>query len=125
MSLSGKVALWVMTAAGFERKEEHDGKKKKKNCDISGSAVSIVCFKLVQQCYRSATLRVDSFSKPGVYITHNATLSHWGDITGRNLSDYMQLPRKPPSNTPHDVSTYFDIQKMAALPFKCSNTRLQ
>ena len=76
MSLSGKVALWVMAAAGFERKEEHDGKKTNKNCDISGSAVSIVCFKLVQQCYRSATLRVDSFSKPGVYITHNATLSH-------------------------------------------------
>ena len=41
-------------------------------------------------------LRVDSSSKPSVYITHNATLSHWGDITGRNLSDYMQLPHKPP-----------------------------
>ena len=35
-----------------------------------------------------------SFSKPAAYVTHNAT---WpiSDITGGNLSDYMQLPLEP------------------------------
>ena len=31
---------------------------------------------------------------PGAYITHNATLP-LSDITGGNLSDYMQLPLEP------------------------------
>ena len=31
---------------------------------------------------------------PGAYITHNAT-SPLSDITGGNLSDYMQLPLEP------------------------------
>ena len=32
--------------------------------------------------------------KPGAYITHNATYQ-LNDITGGNLSDYMQIPLEP------------------------------
>ena len=38
----------------------------------------------------SQTVRTDFF-KPSTYITHNAA-KPWNDITGGNLSDYMQLP---------------------------------
>ena len=35
-----------------------------------------------------------SLSWPGAYFTHNAT-NRLSDITGDNLSDYMQLPLEP------------------------------
>ena len=35
-----------------------------------------------------------SFAQPGAYITHNAIWS-LNDITGSNVSDYMQLPLEP------------------------------
>ena len=34
------------------------------------------------------------FSEPGACITHNSTQPE-SDITGGNLSDYMQLPLEP------------------------------
>ena len=37
---------------------------------------------------------MDCFSKPGVYITHNAT-DPLNDIPEGNLSDYIQHPLEP------------------------------
>ena len=34
-------------------------------------------------------------SLTGSYITHNAILATFSDITGANLSGYMQVPRDP------------------------------
>ena len=43
-------------------------------------------------CFYSS--HYSSFSKPGAYITHNA-IKPESDITGDNLTDYMQLPPEP------------------------------
>ena len=80
---STDVTQWLSCIVGnvgarFKKKRKKNVWNKKDN--ISMSVVSI--------------LIMDSFSKPGTSITHNATQSLC-DITGGNCLDYIQLPLEP------------------------------
>ena len=64
------------------------------NVGMKKHHLSIYCIDFLHLLIGVQCRPVDCFSKPGAYITHNATKS-LSDITGGNLSDYMQAPLEP------------------------------
>ena len=69
---------------------------------------------------------VDCFSKAGAYITQNAT-SPLGDITGGNVSGYVQLSLEPQnalyyfliSSIHQDLYTHFNVQNVGSHDYYC------
>ena len=49
---------------------------------------------IMESLRTNVQINISTLSKPGTFITHNAT-KPLSDINGGNLSDHMQLPLDP------------------------------
>ena len=85
MSLSGLVALWVKLAPDFENKST-----------VSSIALlGEIVIKINTAKCRDYSTHYSSFSKPGAYITHNATeWHHWRQFTVYTRDKYSIMHMK-------------------------------